>query len=365
LKKLDTPRKYKYRPEIDGLRAIAVLPVIFFHFGIMPNGYLGVDVFFVISGYLITGIIYKQILNNSFSIKNFYIKRTRRILPLVSFICLIALIIGVFTMLPDDLENLSQSIIATNFFSNNILQILTTKNYWDVVNEFKPLMHTWSLAIEEQYYLFYPFLFLLIGKKRISWLLPILVTSTIISIILYFSDFPEYQKFYLLQYRFFELSIGGIAAIVFFGKTIKHSFNWLVIISLCSLLVVNFDFLSDSIKLLLSVILTVLVLISNNSNRKISKILLENNVFILIGKISFSLYMWHQIVLAFARYFVFKELNAINLSIAFIITFALSYLSYKFIETPFRHSKQFSNKMVLSTKLLITILTTTSSIYIY
>lgn len=362
---METPKKYKYRPEIDGLRAIAVLPVIFFHFGLMPNGYLGVDIFFVISGYLITGIIYKQILSNSFSIKNFYIKRTRRILPLVSFICLVALVIGIFTMLPDDLENLSQSIIATNFFSNNILQILTTKNYWDVVNEFKPLMHTWSLAIEEQYYLFYPFIFLIIGKKRISWLLPILVALTIVSIILYFLNYPEYQKFYLLQFRFFELSIGGIAAILFFGRTIKHSFNWLIIVSLCLLLVMNIDFLNDSIKLLLSVILTVLVLISNNSSSKTSKYILENKVFILLGKISFSLYMWHQIVLAYSRYFIFKELNTINLSIVFIITIVLSYLSYKFIETPFRLSKRLSNTIVLSSILIVTLFTTGVSFFIY
>ena len=143
--------------------------------------------FFVISGYLITGIIYKKLLNNEFSIKDFYVRRTKRIIPLVSFICLISLILGVIVMLPDDLENLAQSIVATNFFNNNTLQVLTTKNYWDVVNEFKPLMHTWSLAIEEQYYLLYPFLFILIGKFRLKLILPTITALTLISVALFFS----------------------------------------------------------------------------------------------------------------------------------------------------------------------------------
>ena len=145
---MNLSKNNNYRKDIDGLRAYAVLAVVIFHFGFLPNGFLGVDVFFVISGYLITGTIYKKLLNNKFSIKEFYIRRTKRIIPLVSFICLISLILGVIVMLPDDLENLAQSIVATNFFNNNTLQVLTTKNYWDVVNEFKPLMHTWSLALK-------------------------------------------------------------------------------------------------------------------------------------------------------------------------------------------------------------------------
>ncbi len=106
----------KYRKDIDGLRAIAVLAVIIFHFGHLPNGYLGVDVFFVVSGYLITGIIYQEICKDRFSISNFYLRRTRRIIPLVLFLSLVSMIIGIIIMLPDDLENLAQSIIATNIF---------------------------------------------------------------------------------------------------------------------------------------------------------------------------------------------------------------------------------------------------------
>ena len=198
--------------------AIVVIAVIIFHFGALPNGYLGVDIFFTISGYLITGIIYREISENRFSITNFYLRRTRRIIPLSLFIISVSLAIAIVVMLPDDMENFAQSVIATNFFSNNILQAITTKNYWDVVNEFKPLMHTWSLGIEEQYYLLYPLLFLLVAKQHRRWLLPILIALTIFSLLLYFSSFKEHEKFYLIPFRFFELSLGGIAAICLQNK---------------------------------------------------------------------------------------------------------------------------------------------------
>lgn len=148
-----------YRTDIDGLRAIAVISVILFHLGYLPNGYLGVDIFFVISGYLITGIVFNEVIENRFSILKFYERRIRRIIPLVLFTTFIAFLPGVFFMLPDDLENLCQSIIASNFSMNNILMYITSDNYWDVRNDYKPLMHTWSLGIEEQFYLLYRLFF--------------------------------------------------------------------------------------------------------------------------------------------------------------------------------------------------------------
>ena len=155
-----------YRSDIDGLRAVAVISVILFHLGVLPNGYLGVDVFFVISGYLITGIIYQQKVNREFSVLKFYQKRIRRIVPLVLFITAITLSVGLLFMLPDDLENLCQNIIATNLSANNILSFITSSDYWAIKNEFRPLMHTWSLGVEEQFYLIFPILFVLIPSKR-------------------------------------------------------------------------------------------------------------------------------------------------------------------------------------------------------
>ena len=161
-----------YRTDIDGLRTIAIIPVILFHLGYMSNGYLGVDIFFVISGYLIKGIGFNELEENKFNILKFYERRLRRIIPLVLFTTTIAFLIGIIFMLPDDLENLCQSIFATNFSVNNILMYTTSADYWVVKNDYKPLMHTWSLGIEEQFYLFYPLIFFFLKGNKKSFYFP-------------------------------------------------------------------------------------------------------------------------------------------------------------------------------------------------
>jgi peptidoglycan/LPS O-acetylase OafA/YrhL len=353
-----------YRKDIDGLRAIAVLSVIFFHFGYFPNGYLGVDVFFVISGYLITKIIFSEISESRFSIIQFYLRRTRRIIPLVLFVNIIALIIGIFVMLPDDLENLGQSIFATNLFSNNILQFLTTRNYWDVANEFKPLMHTWSLGIEEQFYLVYPFIFLIIGQKRVKWILPILFLVTAVSLLLFLSSSDEPSKFYLIPFRFFELSIGGLGAIIFKDKLLSSKFSLPLLVSLLLILLLG-NTLPSSIKLCATVLTTIGILTSTNSQDKICAAFLENKVMTVIGKISFSLYMWHQLVLAFTRYFIVQEYSKIEAGLMFILITLLSFGSYYLIEKPFRDKKRTSVFSLLITVGIAFILSTGVSLYLH
>lgn len=353
-----------YRKDIDSLRTIAVLSVIVFHFGYLPYGYLGVDVFFVISGYLITKIITREIENDKFSIKNFYIRRIRRILPLVFLVTAIAFVIGYFVMLPDDFENLVQSIVATNFFGNNVLQFITTGNYWDVVNEYKPLMHTWSLGVEEQFYLLYPLIFLILGKskKLRKYLLPTIIVLTLISILLFISPmFSESAKFYLLPFRFFEISIGGIGALILKDKLLKHKFTPLLILSLFLLLFWNVTILNDSIRLILVVLITLVLLVSSNNK----SILLNNNIMVYIGKISFSLYLWHQLVVAFARYTVFEELTFIDIAILTIIIFALSIMSYHLVEQPFRNKVKFPTPKLIWTLATGFTITTALSLIIF
>ena len=345
-----------YRNDIDGLRAIAVLPVIAFHSGYMPNGYLGVDIFFVISGFLITGIIYRKLLANDFSLVDFYLRRTRRIIPLSLFVSAICLPIGLYTMLPDDLENLSQSVVATSLFANNVLQAITTKNYWDVVNEYKPLMHTWSLGVEEQYYLLYPFLFLFLGYARRKWLAPILIALTALSFGLFVAPFDAYQKFYWIPFRFFELSLGGLAAIFLNGRVIDHRFASAFPFALLALMVAPSDFAPADVVLVASVLLTVGVVASANQTSSIASALLANPVSVGIGKISFSLYMWHQPVLAFARYAWVQEFEAHHLIVLYAVTLGLSLVTYRFVEQPFRNKDRVSTPMllgVLGTGLLI------------
>ncbi|MGB2833342.1 MAG: acyltransferase [Methylotenera sp.] len=350
-----------YRNDIDGLRAIAVLAVIVFHFGFLPNGFLGVDVFFVISGFLITGIIFKEINDNRFSVINFYLRRTRRIIPLALFVTLVALVLGIGTMLPDDLENLSQSVIATNLFSNNILQAITTKNYWDIANEYKPLMHTWSLGVEEQYYFLYPLLFVLVGKKKSSWLLPIISAFAATSLILYLLPFPEFQKFYQIFFRFWELAAGGIAAIALKNKLIDHKYSVPLSLFLIILLCFDFPFITKQLALLITVLITLGILVSSNNKNPI----LDNKLLVAVGKISFSLYMWHQLLLAYTRYFLVQELHTKHLVVIFVLTVILSVISYLFIEQPFRNKNKINTRNLLLILGVVFFLTNALSMYIY
>ncbi|MBI1337654.1 MAG: acyltransferase family protein [Phycisphaera sp.] len=354
-----------YRPDIDGLRAIAVMVVIAFHFGYLSHGYLGVDVFFVISGFLITTIIYRESREGRFSLVKFYLRRIRRILPLVAAVNIAVLIVGAIVMLPDDLENLCQSVVATNLFSNNILQLITTRNYWDVVNEFKPLLHTWSLGVEEQYYMVYPLLFLLLTKSRLKWLPTILIVMTVASIAFYFSDFSRAALFYLLPFRFFELSLGGLAAVMLNGRVVRHGFTSVLVFALIGLLLFDIPYLGEREQLFLTVLATLGILMSSNSTGRVSSWVLENRLAVGVGLISYSLYMWHQPVVSFARYFVFEHIDHLWAALLTLMIFGISVISFYLVEQPFRDKKRVSTRTVLIVVGLTFVLTTSVAFGIY
>lgn len=358
---METDSTQTYRNDIDSLRALAVLAVMFFHFGFVKNGFLGVDVFFVISGFLITGIIYKDIQSGRFSIVDFYLRRTRRIIPLTLTVCSVALLVGVVTMLPDDLENLAESVVATNVFCNNVLQALTTRNYWDVVNEFKPLMHTWSLGVEEQYYLLYPLLFILISGKVGRWLRWIIAGAAILSLAAYFSPSADYLKFYMMPFRFWELAAGGLVAIAVPKRGFRQILTLPALAVLAALLWLDTGELPASAILVAVVILTAFLLgTSDNTNP-----VLRWKPLTWIGRISFSLYMWHQVVLAFARYFWIQKPDALATCLLFAITFAISVFSYHFVEQPFRNRKRIGNHALFWTLGSVAVLSTFAASVIY
>lgn len=207
-----------YRKDLDAVKGIAIIAVVLFHMGLLKSGYLGVDAFFVINGFLIIPSIFKHLSNNDFSYFDFLEKRIVRLLPLVVLASIVCLLVGYIGMLPDNYENLTESIIASNLFSENILSAVTTKDYWNVSNDYKPLMHMWYVGILFEFYLLFP-LFMMIGKwlsKKLSWdfskcfnnILGILFA---ISLILYLLPIDsESNKFYFVQYRFFEICLGGI-----------------------------------------------------------------------------------------------------------------------------------------------------------
>lgn len=359
-----------YRQDIDGVRAIAVLSVIFFHLGFLPNGYLGVDVFFVISGYLITSIIYYEFSQNKFSLWQFYQRRIRRILPLSFFVALVALIWGIVFMLPDDLENLAQSVIASNFSVNNILMLITSSDYWSIQNDYKPLMHTWSLGVEEQFYLVYPFILLGVTKLKRGLIPHTLVFLTLVSLVLFLISSKESEKFFLLHFRFFELSIGGLFAVLFFNKEIKNQvaqYIWLIsLIGMALLLFVPYH--NNQLNVILVTIFTVIVLTLGQYNflsSALSKSLLQNKIMVYIGKISFSLYLWHQVVFAFSRYSFIEEITPVDSILLIGITFIFSIFTYHFLENPFRDKKKYSLRKVLISLSVLLALSSGGAMYLY
>ena len=207
---------FSYRSEIDGLRALAVIPVMIFHagFNFLDGGFLGVDIFFVISGYLITTMILVQKSKNQFSYTSFYERRIRRIIPALLLVMICCIPFAYFMMQPDDLENFGQSLISTALMSNNILLYITS-GYWDLTSSFKPLLHTWSLGVEEQYYLIFPLLVSgLLYIKRVN-LLSSLGFLTLLSFIFFIQiqhSNPE-AAFYLLPSRFWQIGLGACTAI--------------------------------------------------------------------------------------------------------------------------------------------------------
>lgn len=335
-----------YRPEIDGLRAIAVVPVILFHAGfkLFSGGFVGVDVFFVISGFLITGIILSEIENGKFSIVNFYERRAKRILP-VLFLVMLTCIPFAWTMLfPHDLISFSKSLISTSVFLSNIL-FWSERGYFGSATELKPLIHTWSLSIEEQYYLFFPLLLLLLSKKNTQRNV-ILIIVFIVSFVLCVWLTPIHQDsaFFLLPTRFWELLVGSFTAIIYYNieKNNKNlntkTENYLSIVGIFLIVYSIFNFDKNTnfpgYTALMPVIGSAMVLLCANKNTLVGNCL-GKRVFVFIGLLSYSAYLWHQPIFTFYRLGNYDQ-SLIFFITLIVFTFILSYLSWKYIEQPFR-----------------------------
>jgi len=232
-----------YRPDIDGLRAISVFLVILFHadLSFFSGGFVVVDIFFVISGYLITSSINKQMLTNAFSFKEFYLRRIRRIIPVLIFILVVVTIPAYLFLFPNDFEGYSRTVLHTMLSTNNFYLWSTSHNYFASNTELMPLLHTWSLSVEEQFYLIWPVLLLVLhrfldGKKRIFAALALLMATMILSI--YLTGQDKSLAYYLLPARFFEMLMGGMLALLWnkipkLTKTINHSLSIIGITLVC------------------------------------------------------------------------------------------------------------------------------------
>lgn len=350
----------KYRAELDGLRAIAVIPVILFHAGFQyfSGGFIGVDIFFVISGYLITTIVISEIEQDTFSLINFYERRARRILPALFLVVFVCLILSWFWLRPSDMKDFSKSLIAIPYFLSNILFWLES-GYWGTTNALKPLLHTWTLAIEAQYYLIFPVYLILMWRFYKRWIFSSLILITLISFMI--SQWGAYNfptaNFFLLPTRWWELAMGASIALLIFQQQATHSWlcqknivnetlSW-VGLTLIIYSIVAFDetIPFPSFFALMPTIGTGLIVLFSSSQTWVGR-LLSAKYLVGIGLISYSAYLWHQPIFAFARHRSLTEPNNFIIITLAILVFPLAYLSWKYVEQPFRSRGRISKKAV-------------------
>ena len=350
-----------YRAEIDGLRAIAVLSVIFFHAGVRSfrGGYVGVDVFFVISGYLITSILITELQTGKLSLSGFYERRARRILPTLVVVSIACLPFAWVWMFPDELRRFGESLSSVATFSSNFFFWLKT-NYFSPSAEEQPLIHTWSLAVEEQYYLAFPvFLWLVwrFGKRAV-----VLLVLSIAAISLLYCEWASRHfsaaNFYLLPSRVWELFAGVLIAFYDQRSTETNAAStmpgwWRSCASwaglgllACGIWGAYPQTLGPSLTTLIPIVGTALIIAFARGESGVRRVL-SWRPLVVIGLISYSLYLWHQPVLAFARLVGVHEGSAVSLALTLLATFTLAYLSWRFVEQPFRRRNFLSRRTVL------------------
>jgi peptidoglycan/LPS O-acetylase OafA/YrhL len=349
------PDRLTYRPEIDGLRAIAVLAVIVNHAaaGLLPGGFLGVDLFFVISGYLITGILLGDLEAGRFSIARFYERRARRIIPPLMLVMLLCIPFAVVLDLPDDLENFGQSLIATTFFANNILLLLTS-GYFQLEAAFKPLLHTWSLGVEEQYYLLVPLLMWgawRLGKARGVAIGIAAIGAASFLFCLWASRAAPWFNFFMILSRGWELGAGAL--IVFaepklrplagkWGAALAAAGLVLAIAPLC----LHASPSGPGLLTLAPVAGVCLVLAFGGASDPVGRFLTLPPLTG-IGLVSYSAYLFHQPVYAFVRLASLEEPRP-TLMLALIgPILLLAWLSWRFVERPFRDRARIGTRTLL------------------
>lgn len=334
-----------YRREIDGLRAVAILPVLLFHagFSVFSGGYIGVDVFFVISGYLITSIILAELDKGNFSLKRFYERRARRILPALSVVLFVTSVLTFIFMPPELMKSYSNSLMSVVTFSSNF-HFYVSSGYFSTAAEHKPLLHTWSLAVEEQYYILFPFLLMALTKIGLSNIIKITVILTLASLLLsqYLASTQQHDaNFYLIFSRAWELLVGSLIALtgIANNKTSNSLRDLLGVLGLGLIVYAMLTFDNHtpfpSFYTLIPIVGTALLIIFTNEKSLIGKFL-GNRVFVGIGLISYSLYLWHQPLFAITRLKTEGEPSETVFIALIALTFILAFLTYKLIETPFR-----------------------------
>jgi peptidoglycan/LPS O-acetylase OafA/YrhL len=349
----------RHRPEIDGLRAIAIVPVVLYHAGfkILSGGFSGVDVFFVISGFLITSIIYGDIRKGRFSIAAFYERRVRRIIPALSAMLAVSTVLACLMLMPDAFRQFGRSVAATTAFVSNIL-FARESGYFGVAAETKPLIHTWSVAVEEQFYIFYPILLYLLFRYRRT-LVPatafaVLVASFTLAV--WGVRYAPEASFYLAPMRAWELMLGAILALGVLPASGNRVLN--NVLSLVGVALIGWGMFGLSSEsgfpgtgALFPGLGCALIIYSTGpaAGGTLVGSILSTPPFRAIGLISYSLYLWHWPLLIFAKYFAIRQMTQVETLGVVGLAVAVSVLSWHFIEQPFRgKSGAFSRKVVFA-----------------
>ena len=345
-----------HRNDIDGLRAVAILPVLFYHANIWPfaSGYVGVDVFFVISGYLITGLILREQEGSGFSLLNFYDRRIRRILPALGAMLVAATVAALFVLLPSELELFAKSLAGAVLFVANILYWLRDSAYFATASAQNPLLHVWSLSVEEQFYLFWPLILIGLARYRraLPWVIAGLAAASLAMALVYARVNPN-VAFYLLPARAWQLLLGaflssGVMAPLRSAAPRNAVAAGGLGLVLAAILIPGDPSLYHPLNAILSAFGTAALLYAMESGPNAVSAGLATGFPVFIGRISYSLYLWHWPLLVFPRLALNRALTPLETTAALVVAFAAATLSYLYVEQPIRRHRKLWRGMPLS-----------------
>lgn len=349
--------KLGYRADLDGLRAIAVLVVVFNHAGlsIFSGGYIGVDIFFVISGFLITTIIAREIKGNEFTLLKFYERRVRRILPALTVMVVFALLASALLYDSGRFRSFGKSLLATMLFYSNI-NFWNEAGYFDAPSLLKPLLHTWSLAVEEQFYIVFPLFMAAIyawARKFEKLILSVVAIASLALAVYAVNTGDATSAFYLAHMRAWELLLGGLLALNVFPATSNKGINTaLGLIGLLMILAPVFLYTDRTpfpgLSAVVPVLGTAFIIYSNMTGKSLAGNILSVSPLVFIGQISYSLYLWHWPSITFAEYYIIRPLTWLELSLLLAAILIVSSLSWRFVETPFRSRRFLSTSQVFA-----------------
>lgn len=342
-----------YRPDIDGLRAIAVGMVVIFHiFGVMKGGFIGVDIFFVISGFLITGILLREAEKSDLSIARFYERRIRRIMPALLTVLIFSSLMGLAVLLPADLIGYGKSVIAALLFVSNIY-FWRDSDYFSPIAETKPLIHTWSLGVEEQFYIFFPLMialaFRISGRKLAYWMVIVVSVLSVVLTVAFYHFGKGNVAFYILPTRIWELGAGATIAFLRAAPPTRRVAT--IAAALGLLLIGALVFEDDPYRIeplplpFPAVIGTALLIWAGRHDNKVSR-LLGARLLVVVGLLSYSIYLWHWPINVYVRYWLVREPGWLEKFAILAVALLAAFASWRWVERPFR-SKDVSLRRIL------------------